>query len=57
MTDKEIVLELTKALLEKQSQINDVFQNTTTASKAVADIFNTIAENIKPALDKLKDHK
>ena len=56
MTDKEIVLELTKALLEKQSQINDVFQNTTTASKAVADIFNTIAENIKPALDKLKDH-
>ena len=40
MTDKEIVLELTKA----------------TASKAVAEIFNTIAENIKPALDKLKDH-
>ena len=57
MTDKEIVVELTKALLEKQSQINDVFQNTTTASKAVADIFNTISENIKPALDKLKDHK
>ncbi len=57
MTDKEIVLELTKALLEKQSQIRDVFQNTATASKAVAKIFNTIAENIKPALDKLKDHK
>nr|DAR76814.1 MAG TPA: hypothetical protein [Caudoviricetes sp.] len=57
MTDKEIVLELTKALLEKQSQIKDVFQNTATASKAVAKIFNTIAENIKPALDKLKDHK
>ncbi len=56
MTDKEIVLELTKALLEKQSQINDIFQNTATASKAVAEIFNTIAENIKPALDKLKDH-
>ncbi|WP_159071329.1 hypothetical protein [Campylobacter concisus] len=57
MTDKEIVLELTKALLEKQSQISDVFQNPATASKAVAKIFNTIAENIKPALDKLKDHK
>lgn len=56
MTDKEIVLELTKALLEKQSQINDVFKNPTTASKVVAKIFNTIAENIKPALDKLKDH-
>ena len=57
MTDKEIVLELTKALLEKQSQVNDVFKNSATASKVVAKIFNTIAENIKPALDKLKDHK
>lgn len=57
MTDKEIVLELTKALLEKQSQISDVFKNPATASKVVAEIFNTIAENIKPALDKLKDHK
>lgn len=56
MTDKEIVLELTKALLEKQSQVKDVFQRPATASKAVAEIFNTIAENIKPALDKLKDH-
>ena len=56
MTDKEIVLELTKALLEKQSQVNDVFKNHATASKVVAKIFNTIAENIKPALDKLKDH-
>lgn len=56
MTDKEIVLELTKALLEKQSQISNVFQRPATASEAVAKIFNTIAENIKPALDKLKDH-
>lgn len=56
MTDKEIALELTKALLEKQLQINDVFKNPATASKVVAKIFNTIAENIKPALDKLKDH-
>ena len=56
MTDKEIVLELTKALLEKQSQISDVFQEPAIAGKAVAKIFNTIAENIKPALDKLKDH-
>ena len=56
MTDKEIVLELTKALLEKQSPVSNVFQRPASASKAVAEIFNTIAENIKPALDKFKDH-
>ena len=56
MTDKEIVLELTKVLLEKQPQISDVFKTPAIASKVAAEIFNTIAENIKPALDKLKDH-
>ena len=56
MTDKEIVLELTKALLEKQSPASGIFVDPTKYSEAVAEIFNTIAENIKPALDKLKDH-
>lgn len=56
MTDKEIVLELTKALLEKQSPASGVFVDPAKYSEAVAEIFNTIAENIKPALDKLKDH-
>lgn len=42
MTDKEIVLELTKALLEKQSPVSNVFQRPASASKAVAEILTPL---------------
>lgn len=53
MTDKEIVLELTKAVLTRQPENYNVLVNSTTAGNAVAKIFNTIANGIKPTLDKL----
>ena len=53
MTDKEIVLELTKAVLTRQSENYGVLLNPTNAGHAIASIFNTIANGIKPTLDKL----
>lgn len=53
MTDKEIVLELTKAVLTRQPEDYRVLANSTNAGNAVAKIFNTIADGIKPTLDKL----
>lgn len=53
MTDKEIVLELTKAVLTRQPENSRVLANPTNAGNAVAKIFNTIANGIKPTLDKL----
>ena len=56
MTDKEIVLELTKAVLMRQPEDYRALANSTTAGNAVAKIFNTIANGIKPTLDKLATH-
>lgn len=53
MTDKEIVLELTKAVLTRLPENHSVLANSTSAGNAVANIFNTIAKGIKPTLDKL----
>ena len=53
MTDKEIVLELTKAVLTRQPENYNVLVNYTSAGNAVVKIFNTIANGIKPTLDKL----
>lgn len=53
MTDKEIVLELTKAVLMRQPENYGVLTNSTNAGNAVAKIFNAIANGIKPTLDKL----
>lgn len=53
MTDKEIVLELTKAVLTRQPENCNVLANPTNAGNAIASIFNTIAKGIKPTLDKL----
>lgn len=58
MTDKEIVLELTKAVLMRQPDNYAVLTNPAKSGSAVATIFNTIAEGITPTLDKLnKDTK
>ena len=51
MTDKEIVLELTKLAIQAEmlrSRPED-------APKKVAEAFNTIAESIKDAMSKLND--
>nr|DAK15039.1 MAG TPA: hypothetical protein [Caudoviricetes sp.] len=53
MTDKEIVLELTKAVLTRQPENYNVLVNYTSTGNAVVKIFNTIANGIKPTLDKL----
>ena len=53
MTDKEIVLELTKAVLTRQPENYGVLANSTNVGNAIANIFNTIANGIKPTLDKL----
>lgn len=56
MTDKEIVLELTKAVLTRQPENYGVLANSISAGNAVVKIFNTIANGIKPTLDKLATH-
>ena len=53
MTDKEIVLELTKAVLTRQPENYNVLVNYTSTGNAVVKIFNTIANGIKPTLDNL----
>lgn len=51
MTDKEIVLELTKLAMEAKIPQLGVEE----ASKKVAEAFNTIAESIEDAMSKLND--
>ena len=58
MTDKEIVLELTKAVIEKQfdlTVVNEKGYAVATGDNAAA-LFNAIANGIKPTLDKLATH-
>lgn len=58
MTDKEIVLELTKAILERVPENIGALNNPASKGVAIATIFNTIAEGIAPTLEKLnKDTK
>ena len=55
MTDKEIVLELTKAVIEKQTALQTTNQKeyASLVGDNIATLFNTIANGIKPTLDKL----
>ena len=55
MTDKEIALELTKVVIEKQfdlTVVNEKGYAVATGDNAAA-LFNAIANGIKPTLDKL----
>ena len=58
MTDKEIVLELTKAVIEKQTALQTINQKeyASLVGDNIATLFNTIANSIKPTLDKLATH-
>ncbi|EKU10109.1 hypothetical protein [Campylobacter showae] len=58
MTDKEIVLELTKAVIEKQTALQTINQKeyASLVGDNIATLFNTIASGIKPTLDKLATH-
>ena len=55
MTDKEIVLELTKTVIEKQTALQTINQKeyASLVGDNIATLFNTIANGIKPTLDKL----
>ena len=59
MTDKEIVLELTKAVIEKQFNLTVVSEkeNAVAAGNNVAALFNAISDGIKPTLDKLASRR
>lgn len=58
MTDKEIALELTKAVIEKQTALQTINQKeyASLVGDNIATLFNTIANGIKPTLDKLATH-